>query len=60
MVSLLDPHSAYLDKEAYRELREGTEGKFVGLGIEVGTEDGYEGDRTDRRLTSLSCRHSSG
>lgn len=41
MVSSLDPHSAYLDKEAYRELREGTEGKFVGLGIEVGTEDGY-------------------
>ncbi|MBR7800435.1 S41 family peptidase [Undibacterium fentianense] len=41
MVSSLDPHSAYLDKKAFKELREGTEGKFVGLGIEVGMEDGY-------------------
>lgn len=41
MVSSLDPHSAYLDKKAFKELREGTEGKFVGLGIEVGPEDGY-------------------
>jgi carboxyl-terminal processing protease len=41
MVSSLDPHSAYLDKKAYKELREGTQGRFVGLGIEVGMEDGY-------------------
>ncbi|MCU6434977.1 S41 family peptidase [Undibacterium sp. Jales W-56] len=41
MVASLDPHSAYLDKKAYAELREGTQGKFVGLGIEVGMEDGY-------------------
>lgn len=41
MVASLDPHSAYLDKKAYKELREGTMGKFVGLGIEVGMEDGY-------------------
>nr|WP_315484826.1 S41 family peptidase [uncultured Undibacterium sp.] len=41
MVSSLDPHSAYLDKKAFKELREGTEGKFVGLGVEVGMEDGY-------------------
>jgi len=41
MVASLDPHSAYLDKKAYKELREGTAGKFVGLGIEVGMEDGY-------------------
>jgi len=42
MVASLDPHSAYLDRNAYRELREGTEGKFVGLGIEIGqSEDGY-------------------
>jgi carboxyl-terminal processing protease len=41
MVASLDPHSAYLDRKAYRELREGTEGKFVGLGIEIGpSEDG--------------------
>lgn len=41
MVASLDPHSAYLDKKSFRELREGTQGKFVGLGIEVGMEDGY-------------------
>jgi len=41
MVNSLDPHSAYLDKKAFKELREGTEGKFVGLGVEVGMEDGY-------------------
>lgn len=41
MVSALDPHSAYLDKKSFKELREGTEGKFIGLGIEVAMEDGY-------------------
>ena len=42
MVASLDPHSAFLDKKAYRELREGTQGRFVCLGIEVGeSEDGY-------------------
>jgi carboxyl-terminal processing protease len=42
MVASLDPHSAYLDKKAYRELREGTQGKFVGLGIEISeSADGY-------------------
>src|SRR5471032_917090 len=41
MVASLDPHSAYLDKKAYKELRESTQGKFVGIGIEVGMEDGY-------------------
>jgi carboxyl-terminal processing protease len=42
MVASLDPHSAYLDRAAWRELREGTEGKFVGLGIEIGQSDeGY-------------------
>jgi carboxyl-terminal processing protease len=41
MVASLDPHSAYLDKKAFKEMREGTMGKFVGLGIEVGMEDGY-------------------
>jgi len=42
MVASLDPHSAYLDARAFRELREGTEGRFVGLGIEISvSEDGY-------------------
>jgi carboxyl-terminal processing protease len=41
MVSSLDPHSVYLDKKAYREMRESMQGHFVGLGIEVSMEDGY-------------------
>ncbi|MDQ2823744.1 MAG: S41 family peptidase [Pseudomonadota bacterium] len=41
MVASLDPHSVYLDKEAYTEMRESVQGKFVGLGIEVSMEDGY-------------------
>ena len=40
MLSGLDPHSAYLDEKAFRELRESTQGRFGGLGIEVGSEDG--------------------
>jgi carboxyl-terminal processing protease len=41
MLSGLDPHSAYLDAEAFRELQVGTQGEFGGLGIEVGMEDGF-------------------
>ena len=41
MLQGLDPHSVYLDKEAYKELQEGTSGEFGGLGIEVGYEDGF-------------------
>ncbi len=41
MLTGLDPHSAYLDPEAYKELREGTHGEFGGLGIEIGSEDGF-------------------
>ena len=41
MLSWLDPHSAYLDGEEYRELQVGTSGEFGGLGIEVGLEDGF-------------------
>src|SRR3989304_4296972 len=37
----LDPHSAYLDRDAFRELQVGTQGEFGGLGIEVGMEDGF-------------------
>ena len=40
MVSSLDPHSQYFDKKSYKEFREGTTGKFVGVGIEISFEDG--------------------
>ncbi len=41
MLTGLDPHSAYLDEEEFRELQIGTTGEFGGLGIEVGMEDGF-------------------
>ena len=40
MLSGLDPHSAYLNEEDFKELQVGTHGEFGGLGIEVGMEDG--------------------
>ncbi|MCX7897347.1 MAG: S41 family peptidase [Rhodocyclaceae bacterium] len=40
MLSNLDPHSSYLDEEAFRELQVSTQGEFGGLGLEVGMEDG--------------------
>jgi len=40
MVSGLDPHSQYFDKKSFKEFREGTSGRFVGVGIEITQEDG--------------------
>ena len=55
MVSSLDPHSQYFDKKSYKEFREGTTGKFVGVGIEITMEEGLvkvvsliEGSPADR------------
>ena len=55
MVASLDPHSQYFDKKAYKEFREGTSGRFVGVGIEITQEDGLvkvvspiEGSPADR------------
>jgi carboxyl-terminal processing protease len=55
MVSGLDPHSQYFDKKSYKEFREGTTGRFVGVGIEITQEDGLikvvspiEGSPADR------------
>jgi carboxyl-terminal processing protease len=41
MLTGLDPHSAYLDEDAFTELRVGTSGEFGGLGIEVGMENNF-------------------
>jgi carboxyl-terminal processing protease len=41
MLDGLDPHSAYLSEEDYADLQVGTSGKFGGLGIEIGMEDGF-------------------
>ena len=40
MVAGLDPHSQYFDKKSFREFRESTGGKFVGIGIEMAMEEG--------------------
>src|SRR5450830_82576 len=55
MVASLDPHSVYFDKKSYKEFREGTSGRFVGVGIEISQEDGLvkiispiEGSPADR------------
>ncbi|MDI1291487.1 MAG: S41 family peptidase [Methylobacter sp.] len=40
MLSGLDPHSAYLVADEYEQLKEGTTGRFGGLGIEVTMENG--------------------
>ena len=40
MVASLDPHSQYFDKKSFKEFREGTTGRFVGVGIEITQEDG--------------------
>jgi len=41
MLSNLDPHSAYLNEDAFKELQVGTTGRFGGLGIEISMEDGF-------------------
>ncbi len=41
MLAGLDPHSAFLDPEEFREMRISTEGKFGGLGPGVTVEDGF-------------------
>jgi carboxyl-terminal processing protease len=55
MVASLDPHSVYFDKKSFKEFREGTTGRFVGVGIEISQEDGLvkvvspiEGSPADR------------
>jgi len=40
MVAGLDPHSQYLDKKTFKEFRENTGGRFIGIGIDMGMEDG--------------------
>ncbi len=40
MFADLDPHSAYLDAEAFKDMESMTQGGFGGLGIEIGLEKG--------------------
>ncbi|MEO0423123.1 MAG: S41 family peptidase [Pseudomonadota bacterium] len=41
LVSELDPHSAFLDAEQYREIRISTTGSYSGVGLEVNEVDGH-------------------
>ena len=41
MLTGLDPHSFFLDPEAFGEMRLSNEGKFHGLGIEITIEEGF-------------------
>lgn len=41
MLAGLDPHSSYLDAQAFKDVRADTEGQFGGLGIEVTMENGF-------------------
>lgn len=41
MVSNLDPHSEYMTVKDYADLQESTKGEFGGLGMEIGSEDGF-------------------
>lgn len=41
MLAGLDPHSAYLSKEEFSDLRASTSGQFGGLGLEVTMLDGF-------------------
>jgi carboxyl-terminal processing protease len=41
MVGRLDPHSEFMDADAYQRLQADTEGQFGGLGLVVAPRDGY-------------------
>ena len=41
MLGEMDPHSAYLDASSFEQLQESTKGEFTGIGVEMGSEDGF-------------------
>ncbi len=59
MLASLDPHSAYLTPELYRDLEVETRGSFGGLGIEITIKNG-DADRrlADRGHARLQARDS--
>jgi carboxyl-terminal processing protease len=40
MLSSLDPHSSFLNPEAYKEMQAETRGEFGGIGIQIGVKEG--------------------
>ena len=58
MLSSLDPHSTYLDPDAYEETKVDTTGEFGGLGIQVTMEEGrHQGRLPHRRHPGRQGRH---
>ncbi|MCA9579321.1 MAG: S41 family peptidase, partial [Myxococcales bacterium] len=41
MLASLDPHTTYLDPQEYAMLRNDAQGRFAGIGVEVGVRDGW-------------------
>ncbi len=41
MVQALDPHSTYFTREEYRSFDQATEGRFAGIGVVIGIDDGW-------------------
>ena len=39
MLASLDPHSLFLDEEAFQDIQRETKGEFAGLGIVIGIKD---------------------
>jgi len=40
MLQSLDPHSAYLEQQEFKEMQDDTAGKFSGIGINIGVKNG--------------------
>lgn len=40
MLENLDPHSAFLSKEEFKEIQENISGEFFGIGVEISAKDG--------------------
>lgn len=40
VLSGLDPHSQFLDKEAYKKMQEDTRSEFAGVGLQIGMREG--------------------
>ncbi|MDH5490572.1 MAG: S41 family peptidase [Myxococcales bacterium] len=41
MARTLDPHTSFMDPEEYRILSSDTQGRFAGIGVEIGYRDGW-------------------
>ena len=52
MLSTLDPHSAYMTPEMYKEMQVETKGEFGGVGIQIGVTDRQPSPRAGTAASS--------